>query len=439
MKAVILLYILLCFLVGFVDRAFSMSYSYCNDIIILLIFGCFIIKKRGKLNIKPMYIFLFFILLNHLCYLIIKDNLSEALKTGRTIIIIYSYIIIFYLLIKDNFSEKSIIYYKKIVFLIIKINIIFILSEIIINMMGYGYLIKEFIPIYRLDLPSPIINKYINIAFTGPNSLVMNAQNASIISLMGIILFANISRCEKMSLASYFWLLLAVISYLASVTTTSLLCFTISILLLIFVFKNSRFNKLHYKIIFTGFIIIFFNYIIMLFRYRFADDSLLEYYLRLFLNPLVVMSDFSITDFMFGIGSSFLSSGSLPNFKHADFGFGVLMIIFGLSIMALMMILYILYSIKLIYNLNNAVHNHPEMSSIILKNYLCTLVVLVSIIHYSTLLFPGMRQFFAFQIALTCVLLMRTKSERVNYPTQRAGRLEKIAEGDCSPLAPTPH
>lgn len=405
------IYILLCFFMGFVDTAFKTSYSFINDLIILLYFAYYIIKKNGKLNIKFIFIFCLLILLVHSCYLIFADNLIEALKGGRQITITYLYIIIFYLLIRDNISEKSITYYKKSVFLILKINIIFIMSENVINVIGYNYLINKFIPNYRY-LHSYFINSFMNIDFVAPNSLVLGAQSASIISLMGIILFAPFYKGERTSRASFFWLLLAFISYISSITGASIVCLAIYIMIWLY-FANISKSK---KIVFSGFIIIFCSAVKNAFLYRFPIDTwaegfVKEYYLEHFLAPLVVWSDFSLIDLLFGVGTGPMVEERL--YFNADFGLGVLLVSHGLLIMGFITILYFIYSINIVYILNKEVQHFSEIDSFVIKNYLCTLVLFVSTIHYTTLFMPGMRQFFAFQIALTCVLIMRMKSERL--------------------------
>jgi len=397
----------------FLDLVYGLSFSVFSDVMIILFFAFYIIKQNLKFNSNVTFIFCFSILLAHwICSFF--SNVLDALQGGRIIIISFLYIIVFYSLMKDNLSEKSIPCYNNGIALILKINIVFIMIEIFAQMIGYNDLFYQFIPNYR-QLPSMVIK-----GMSSPNSMLFEAQGASIIALMGIFFFAPILKGERMSSGSYIWLSTAVICFVFSVTLTALISFATCIILLIYFLRNSKISKLLYKVSFALFVIFVSFNLKKLFLYKF-DPKLIEagfeyyaeaYYWKAFVDPVIGMSDFSIVDLLFGMGAGY-AVGDKHSLEHGDFGFGMLAISHGLIVVGFIIILFSMYSINLIRNINNQVKIHPEIDNMITKNYLCTLLSFISIIHYQIFFYPGMRQLIAFQIAFTCVLIAYKKEK--NY------------------------
>jgi hypothetical protein len=91
----------------------------------------------------------------------------------------------------------------------------------------------------------------------------------------------------------------------------------------------------------------------------------------------------------------------------------------GALLVFFLTLLYVAFSIKILLFIKNTIKKTTNIKLIDLVNiitivYLSSFALVVSMIHYGTLLRPGARVFFAFQIAFSLVLLKKAKHEKAS-------------------------
>ena len=385
------------------------------DILIIPLFLLTIYKSHKIYINKYIFtaiIFVFF----HFVYIVISFGFSEF-KSGRVLLVTILPIFIFYIMFDMCSLEKlASARFKKQFQLIVKINITFILIELLLMILGYeGWLVSLMSRgKYRLDLPSIFFGSLLGLDVFGPNSLLFGGQHASILSLIGVIAFNPFLKNERLSKSTKLWFLLSLVGFLSSVTLMSLIAAIMVFILLVFVLDNSKLNKVVIKTLFFISITCGYSSLISLLKYKFYSAGVFDYYMNCFLySPFSVLKELPMTDIIAGIGTSHYGSCVFENLM-GDNTYLLLIISHGALLVSCLLILYVGFSIKTLNFIKKTINKPTNKKLVDLINlttvtYLSSLVLVVSMIHYPTLFRPGAREFFAFQIALSLVLSKKIK------------------------------
>ena len=162
--------------------------------------------------------------------------------------------------------------------------------------------------------------------------------------------------------------------------------------------------------IFTEKISILFKAILsMLFQLQNKEKDLLQYgdsielkidryYSKMVEQPMSTFTNY-LSDILIGVGNSPQELDIVT-----EIGFLYLVVHYGLIFVGILILSYSFYMFKAIYFIiRNNVKN--EENNIIFRLLLVNLVIVLSLMHYTTFLAPGVKQLFAAVIALSFVLL----------------------------------
>ena len=392
-----------------------------TDVLMILVVLNILLKKRFNHDMKwiiiLMALFLFQMVLVMAKY---NGNISLFLQTRS--IFMYTLIIFFYMYTFSNLDGYNLKKMSHFIELSIKILVAAIIADgIAINFLGMENLFSN---VFQSSLGNYGITSNPGFLFPKiPYGLIFGSQHASILSVVGMLWWLpGIKKINTIYLSEYIWFILSFIALVFSLTITAVLTLTIMLLvtLLIILLKKQNSTKLAF-IILTPFVIsIFFDRLISLFnnilkmrylekQYYHNSEILLQLQIDRYFSYMVEQP---INAFSKYISEILLGSGTGPSSQQMDIvleiGFINLIIHFGLVFIGILLLFFSFYMLKSIhFIIRNNIEN--EENNIIFRLILISLVIVLSLMHYTTFLAPGVKQLFAAAIALSFVLKKNQK------------------------------
>jgi hypothetical protein len=376
-----------------------------------------IVAFSFAINRKSIYINKEFILLISLVvfYLIFVLFLNKGIGSGGTLIVIGLTLTFFQIfnpgLLGNDYKINA---FLKLISFIYKFHIVCLYLELIIVLLGYQYILVELFSrklsfIGYKDYNHAHFLRYLGFDnVTGLGGLLMGSQSAGMVSVSALVLFVTMNS----SLKNWrLWALLSFASFLFNSNMTSALMLLSAVFLLIYIFKSS-YNKRLFKIVFLAGVPL----LAPLVFYKIDNPSELDTYLRAFLPPVhLFVKNFvsgNFLDLLFGYGVN----GHIMLQGDADYGtdFGLLALVNQAGIFLFLICFITVYRMnrsafiitnkkfKSIYSDLNPYRKlvfHFYILNIILVD-----IWLLSLIHYTTAVETGGREFFAIHLSLAILL-----------------------------------
>ena len=399
-----------------------------TDVLIILVVLNILLVKRFNRDMKWIIILMALSLLQ-MFLVSAKYNGNIVIFLHSRSIFVYTVIIFFYMYTLSNLDSYYLKKMSHFIEVIIKILVAAIVADgIAINFLGMETL---FANVFQSSIGNYGISNNRGIIFSKiPYGLVFGSQHASILSVVGILWWLpGIKNINVKYFYKYLWLILSFIALVFSLTITAVVTLTIMLLvtLSIILLRKRRITKLAFIILTPFTISIFFERILSFFktiimaRYQIGRESLLSsellfeakidrYYSYMVEQPINAFSKY-FSDILIGVGRG--SSVQEPGIV-GEIGFISLIVHYGLVFIGILILSYSFYMLKSIYFIiRNNVKN--EENNIIFRLILISLAIVLSLMHYTTLLVPGVKQLFAAVIALSYVLIK--KHERITQKT----------------------
>ena len=152
----------------------------------------------------------------------------------------------------------------------------------------------------------------------------------------------------------------------------------------------------------------------------FIESKVDRYYSFMVEQPINAFSKY-FYDILIGVGRT-----PQPLNIVGEIGFIRIIVDYGLVFFGILLFSFSFFMLKTIYFIiRNNVKN--EEINIIFRLILISLAIVLSLIHYTTFLVPGVKQLFAAVIALSFVLLKKYKYKRIPQKTLLIPRQENSA------------
>jgi hypothetical protein len=400
-----------------------------TDVLISFVVLDILIRNRFSYDMRWIII-LITLFLFQMFLVMAKNNFNVLIFLQSRSLFMYMVIIFFYMYTFLNLDSYNLKKMSDFIEVCIKILIGFIVADgIAINFLDMGTLFinvfQSSIGVYRDFNSHGIVFPKI------PNGLVFGAQHASILSVIGIIWWLpGIKQINGKYLSQYLWLILSFIALIFTITTTAILTLTIALLVVLSItfLRAHKINKLVFLIL-VPFVVIFFEKILDLFRviiirrYRISIEEFApkmdRYYSAMVEQPMNAFSKY-FSELLIGVGRT--SNDLAINISNhpqeldivGEIGFISLSIQFGLIFIGILLLSYSFYILKAInFIIRNNVKN--EENNIIFRLLLVSLVIVLSLMHYTTFLVPGVKQLFAAVIALSFVLIRNEYIKKHSY------------------------
>jgi hypothetical protein len=309
----------------------------------------------------------------------------------------------------DSFLEK-----------IIQFNIVILLIEAVaLNIFGMSGLLKQIFHESGYG-----IGAYYGVFGIAPNGLVFGRQNASILSIIGILRwFPWNSDWLRISLRKAIWLIASTIAWALTITTTSILCF-VSVVAFVYIFglaRKFRWCIICLLILFPFIVLKYYdNYLINKVGHIRTNEEVRENTAKIiytFTQPINVMIN-EPAELMIGSGNisgnnvSKYSPEYLAKISSGDVASVIIMIRYGALLISIIFFSYLIYVIKVLWYLIKLPTTHIHNKNIVLNSLITTMVLVLTTIHYATLFENGMMQLFAFSIALSYVIIKKQGTDK---------------------------
>ncbi len=411
-KKIALYYLLLSFFFGLISGIFlkGQSIILIGDIFLLsLVFVTLFTKKllRGSTPIVVLIILSLVGMLGVFRYGFNLDIIGIFFKSRTIFVLLVT--IYFFLYSFSNLDNNKLLKVHLFIENVIKLNIVAILIEgIAINYFGLqSYLYQVFWSVdYRIDF-NPIFFDFV------PNGLVFGRQNASIISVIGVLWWFPWFQDWKRSLGKYIWLFASVTSWAFTMTTTSILSFIIPLLfisysglavkrrLILIIFSSILlFGAVSY---YQSFLLARYGNSVLLYG---GIENFLGVYYEAFLEPIEQIKG-SPSELLLGTGH--LSDKELQysiirsNTESFELGFLFVAIKHGAVLVGIVFASFLIYIYKLLRFFRKSIIGKAEQYNIL--RYVCvTLAIVVSLFHYTSIFKPGIMQLFAATIVIPYII-----------------------------------
>ena len=391
----------------------SIFLTYFIDIFTFAIFIYYFLFKR---NLKLPKILLKFVFIPTAIYLSFIFLNNQPIPSESVIGIIISSLIYLTFISKSDKENQSQIFIKQ-----IKKIYIFLIGALLLEMvlMLFGFKNMLFYPISAGNVETDMIKAYklYNSAFlfqylgfsymVGLNSILMGSQVASQIVANSLIIFSPVYYRFKNNLLNneYIFFFICLIFYPFVATLTSNLILITILFTLFFILSTSKFNNISARLK-GGLSLLILSPLSPLLWFRITNVSDFESYYSSWIQPILFFNQLNFYEKLFGIDFSKIVDLDIS----ADFGFGIMLLNFGLiPFIYLLSLVFVLLlktfnSLKQINQLD--IKNDPwvHLASI---NILCLLSWFLSIIHYSQAFELGGRHIFSFHIALALISLKK--------------------------------
>ena len=390
-----------------------------GDVFIITIVSYILIRRKYKSYIAWCLVLLALSCAGMLTTVRYGLNVSAiALVLKNRAIFIFILTILFYMLVFSRLKTIELIKMDFFLERLIQFNIIFLLVEgIALNCFGMSGMFKQIFHEsgYR-------IGAYYGVFGIAPNGLVFGRQNASILSIIAILRwFPWNSDWLKMSVNKSIWLAAAVVSWLITMTTTSIICLVavIAFIYMLGLARKFRWCIVCLVLLSPLFVVKYYDdYVINKVGHIRTSEEVSNYTGKLlytFTQPISVMLN-EPAELMIGRGNipqnfSEYHYGHAAKIKSGDIASLILIVTYGALLISVIFFSYIIYVIKVLWYLKKLPKIHIRNGKIILTSFMATMVLILSTIHYATLLQNGMMQLFAFAFALSYVMIKNKKPD----------------------------
>ena len=381
----------------FIDALFGGNLkAYIPEILILVLFILLLMRPLRFNKPKALYV-LVVVVMVFICFL----TESSGFRYGGYGVLSILLTVMVYMQV--FFVEMSCVSPNKFIFeisFILIVNVLFIVFENLTAIIfGVTYLSALVGDAYRVDLASPL--RFLFGDFNAANSLLMHAQAGSIITIISAIWFFDPFLINKDGIMTNFIMrFFLVLICVVNLTNTSLFLSLFSLSLLLFYFNNSRFYIYRFRFIYIWVLIFISPYLaeILFSKLYSGFDS----YYYTYLSPFLYMSNSLNTyNFLFGYPD-------MQAIQDINGDFGLIMLFMHLGA-----ITYLLISTLLFVGLfrffsythytcftGEVIHLWRGLSYSL---FLIIVVLFFSLIHYTNIIQPGGRQFFAYVMAIFLV------------------------------------
>jgi hypothetical protein len=417
-KKIALYYLLLSFSFGIISGILNgLSIVLIFDIMLVaLVFAIFFTKKihKDSMQIIILIIFAMICMFGVFRYGFNPTTLGLFFKSRGFFVFLAT--TFFYLFTFSKLDTDELVKVDILVENVIKLNIIAILVEgIAINYFGMqSYLYQIFSSAdYRIN-PVPVFFDSI------PNGLVFGRQNASVISVIGILLWLPWNKGRRRVLRNNIWLFASGVSWMLTMTTTSIVCFIVPVLFIYFtgMVKERRLFFLIFSAMLVYAVISYYQNILemrygdSILSYENTDDFIESYYYA-FTEPI---EQIKIAPLEIIIGTGHLIeedtkySKIMSRTESLELGVLAMAIKHGAILTGITLVFFLIHILKLLRFFHESIVSKVE-KGIILRSFCITLPLIVSLGHYNSLFKPGIMQLMATAVALPYVL--RKKKEEM--------------------------
>ena len=411
-KKIALYYLLLSFFFGIISGILNgLSIVLFGDIfIIALVFVTLFTKKlhRGSTPIVVLIILALVGMSGVFRYGFNIDIIGLFFRSRIIFVLLVT--IFFYIYSFSNLDNNKLMKVDLFIENVIKLNIVVILVEgIAINYFDLQPYLKQVFGMgYYDNSPNPIFVDFV------PNGLVFGRQNASIISVIGVLWWFPWFQDWKRSLGKYIWLFASVTSWAFTITTTSILCFIIPLL---FIAYSGLAVKRRLTLMILSSMLVFgvVSYYESILWMRYSSsielhggvENFVELYYDAFLEP---MNPIKRAPLEFLLGTGHLASIDeiqysiiRMNTVSTELGFLLVAIKHGAVLVGIVFASFLIYIFKFLRFVRKSIIGNAEQYKIL--RYVCvTLAIVVSLFHYTSIFQPGIIQLLATTIALPYVI-----------------------------------
>jgi len=392
-----------------------------SDFFIVLVVSESLIAKRFSYSMKWVIILMALSLLQ-IFFLTVTVNFDIVYFLQGRPIFVYLLIIFFYMHMLLSLDRYNLIMMYQFIELCIKI----LIASIIVDGLAINFfdMQKIFINVFQSSIGNYRDFKNPGILFPKiPNGLIFGAQHASILSVVGITWWLpGIKGINAKYLSQYLWLILSIIALVFSLTVTSVIVLAImlAVTLFIMLFRKRKIieSTLIVMVILAAGIITEFKLGFlflkntMSYRHNQLSESLAELKIDRYYHYAVEQP---INDISKHFSELLIGVGRVSDYQLLDvvgeIGFISIVTHYGLVLVGVLMLSYLFYILKGFYFIiRNNVNN--EEYDIIHRLLMITIVIMSSMMHYTTLSAPGIKQLFAAIIALSFVLLKKNSSRK---------------------------
>lgn len=373
-----------------------------------IIFLFLAFNKNNKVNI-------FFIVILLTVFLHALFQLISGRGIGSGGILIIYFLVLFFTMHLKNSSASQII---NIMFII---NIIFIITlylELLIVLMGQQDVLinlfnSEVVTKYKWYNHADFI-KYLGFSgISGLNSIFLGSQSASMIAVLSTIYFLLENKFNK----RYKLFMMALITIPFTSTMTATIVFAILLFLLTYYFSNNfLYSRRHNITIMLVLTLAFFGQgVLNLIFFKLDSHENIEIYLYAFINPIEGFLNLNLIDNIFGAGMN------VGNSFGKDFGFLELLKQVGISLvgLSLFIIVYIVSKVRFFTKKRCGFLEYDLWRNIALINSIFVLGWLLSLVHYTMAVESGVREIFAFNIAVCLISIKRMRGLRFKEKSLR--------------------
>ena len=229
----------------FVENKLHFNIIIVIDIITILLTAFFFTKINKTIFIYFLMIFILLIAQAIIVSIMANDPLV-FFKTRTTYVMCLEIFSIYCLL--STCSMKNILKSLKYIKIIMVILLLSILADFVTSnflMIISKSQIASYFSAYRPELAINLFNKF---HFYGANSWIMGAQHASIISTIVCFFFLPIYRFQKFRISYILLSIIAIFCLLISESVTAIICIVVIIFFLSFLYDQSFFSKIQFKI-----------------------------------------------------------------------------------------------------------------------------------------------------------------------------------------------
>ncbi|MBF0231405.1 MAG: hypothetical protein HQK65_00005 [Desulfamplus sp.] len=278
------------------------------------------------------------------------------------------------------------------------VHIAFVFFEIVLLSLGYGDTLEAIIGSrYRRDLGGKL--RDLTGMPHGPNSLLLSAQGASHILVMGIVLFLCTESVTKKNII---FVLFLFILFLFSITLAETLILLI-LLSFWYLWKvPDKYKKL--KLLFFISLNLIFAYDLVFWRFYDAgvfNKEFFQLYVEYFMAPVIHLWEIDTIQLVLGMKDSFFVNSD--HNIHADFGYGMLFLKQGMIIIMLLFLFYVFFFLKskklVLVDVQHKTRFYLCMRKLLLSNLLLSIGWLLTPVHYSLIFFDGGMQLFSLHLA----------------------------------------
>lgn len=289
---------------------------------------------------------------------------------------------------------------------IIKLNIAIILCEGLIgNIFDIGSTLQNILGNGKWkyqNIGHVVIFKY------WPNGLIFGAQNASIISVVGVFFWFPWNYFKSIERSQIIWFIVSCMAFMLTLTGTSIICFLLVLCFFSFMMMIKE-RKIVFPMLLIVFAILIFSCyeIILTSKYQrvvnFTPSTFIVKYIEIFTQPIMPLIDNPL-EAIIGSGNKKSEIGASlvdRSIIYTELGFVTLTWQYGLlvvlGIFGFFLVLFFLAIRRFLQT--------PLMSITdkVLRLVSICLVMFLSLIHYISLIHPGIMQLFSASAALVYV------------------------------------